>query len=104
MILHDHIADIGALESVLDTVAFGDIQGEDPRTFTEANFVKIFVSHNCWYTYISCGIYERSLKMLDLSHFLDLSRAGGVSASCAEFVVRSQERAPSIEREHGAKE
>lgn len=42
ILLHDHIADIGALESVLDTVAFGDIQGEDTRTFTEANFVKIF--------------------------------------------------------------
>jgi len=27
---------------VLDTVAFGDIQGEDIRHFTEANFVKIF--------------------------------------------------------------
>lgn len=44
ILLHecDPIADIGALESVLDTVAFGDIQGEDTRNFTEANFVKIF--------------------------------------------------------------
>lgn len=34
--------DIDTLESVLDTIAFGDIQGEDTRNFTEANFVKIF--------------------------------------------------------------
>jgi hypothetical protein len=27
---------------VLDTIAFGDIQGEDTRNFTEANFVKLF--------------------------------------------------------------
>ncbi|KAG0600897.1 hypothetical protein M758_11G069200 [Ceratodon purpureus] len=34
--------DIDTLETVLDTIAFGDIQGEDTRNFTEANFVKIF--------------------------------------------------------------
>lgn len=34
--------DIDTLEMVLDTIAFGDIQGEDTRNFTEANFVKIF--------------------------------------------------------------
>lgn len=35
-------SDIDTLEMVLDTIAFGDIQGEDTRHFTEANFVKIF--------------------------------------------------------------
>ncbi|CAK9206371.1 unnamed protein product [Sphagnum troendelagicum] len=34
--------DIDTLETVLDTIAFGDIQGEDTRNFTEANFVKLF--------------------------------------------------------------
>lgn len=34
--------DIDTLEMALDTIAFGDIQGEDSRNFTEANFVKIF--------------------------------------------------------------
>lgn len=35
-------ADIDTLETVLDTIAFGDIQGEDTRNFSEQNFVKIF--------------------------------------------------------------
>ncbi|OAE29684.1 hypothetical protein AXG93_509s1370 [Marchantia polymorpha subsp. ruderalis] len=34
--------DLDTLEAVVDTIAFGDIQGEDTRNFTEANFVKIF--------------------------------------------------------------
>ncbi|MCO5568912.1 hypothetical protein L7F22_022614 [Adiantum nelumboides] len=34
--------DVNKLESVLDTIAFGDVQGEDTRNFTEANFVKLF--------------------------------------------------------------
>ncbi|EFJ30373.1 hypothetical protein SELMODRAFT_409244 [Selaginella moellendorffii] len=34
--------DIGKLETVLDTIAFGDIQGEDTRNFTEQNFIKLF--------------------------------------------------------------
>jgi hypothetical protein len=36
------LTDIDTLETVLDTIAFGDIQGEDTRNFTEANFVKLF--------------------------------------------------------------
>ncbi len=36
------LSDIDTLETVLDTIAFGDIQGEDTRNFTEANFVKLF--------------------------------------------------------------
>jgi hypothetical protein len=35
-------ADIDTLESILDTIAFGDIEAEDTRNFTEFNFVKIF--------------------------------------------------------------
>ncbi|KAG0563605.1 hypothetical protein KC19_8G044800 [Ceratodon purpureus] len=34
--------DIDTLETVLDTIVFGDIQGEDRRNLSEANFVKIF--------------------------------------------------------------
>ncbi|KAL3686002.1 hypothetical protein R1sor_004024 [Riccia sorocarpa] len=35
-------ADVGTLEAILDTIAFSDVQGEDTRNFTEANFIKIF--------------------------------------------------------------
>eukprot|EP00249_Psilotum_nudum_P009860 c22195_g1_i1 orf=2071-2709(-) len=34
--------DIDKLESVLDTITFGDVQGEDTRNFSEANFIKLF--------------------------------------------------------------
>lgn len=32
--------DVDALESVLDVVAFGDIEAEDHRTLTPANFIQ----------------------------------------------------------------
>lgn len=35
-------ADLDTLESALDTIAFADIQGEDTRNFSEANFIKVF--------------------------------------------------------------
>ncbi|CAM6094918.1 unnamed protein product [Calypogeia fissa] len=34
--------DLDALESVLDTITFADIQGEDTRNFSESNFIKVF--------------------------------------------------------------
>lgn len=35
-------ADLDALESVIDTITFADIQGEDTRNFSEANLIKVF--------------------------------------------------------------
>ncbi|KAJ7566944.1 hypothetical protein O6H91_02G124700 [Diphasiastrum complanatum] len=34
--------DIHKLESILETIAFGDVLGEDTRNFTEQNFLKLF--------------------------------------------------------------
>ncbi|KAJ7522776.1 hypothetical protein O6H91_18G026000 [Diphasiastrum complanatum] len=34
--------DIKKLETILDTIAFGDVLGEDTRNFTEQNFMKLF--------------------------------------------------------------
>lgn len=34
--------DVTALQSVLDLVAFGDIEAEDPLYLSETNFVRIF--------------------------------------------------------------
>lgn len=35
-------SDTDTLEKVMDTIAFGDIHGEDARNITEGNFTKIF--------------------------------------------------------------
>jgi hypothetical protein len=74
------LSDIDTLETVLDTIAFGDIQGEDTRNFTEANFVKLFRLSQLMVGTSSSS--SSSSTTTSVSSMLSLTRSSFFSQTC----------------------
>jgi hypothetical protein len=76
------LSDIDTLETVLDTIAFGDIQGEDTRNFTEANFVKLFRLSQLMVGTSSSSSSSSSSTTTSVSSVLSLTRSSFFSQTC----------------------
>jgi hypothetical protein len=76
------LSDIDTLETVLDTIAFGDIQGEDTRNFTEANFVKLFRLSQLMVGTSSSSSSSSSSTTTSVSSMLSLTHSSFFSQTC----------------------